>query len=78
MPVLELDDRHRAGALGRPVWVMTPSTAEWRYGHAGEGMPWYPSARLIRQERGADWSGVVNAIETALRQWSEAHVASAP
>lgn len=36
---------HLAGALGAPVWVLAPKNVEWRYGSAGEGMPWYPSAR---------------------------------
>src|SRR5262249_47720454 len=39
------------GALGRPAWVMTPFSPDWRYGHSGEGMVWYPSVRLFRQAR---------------------------
>ena len=34
---------HLAGALGKPVWIMTPFSPEWRYGFQGETMPWYPS-----------------------------------
>jgi tetratricopeptide (TPR) repeat protein len=57
-----------AGAVGRPVWVLLPIGAEWRYGAAGERMPWYPSARLFRQSCRGDWSGPLDAVATALRK----------
>src|SRR6185436_8166228 len=37
---------HLGGALGRPVRVLAPISPEWRYGFAGEAMPWYPSVRV--------------------------------
>jgi tetratricopeptide (TPR) repeat protein len=50
---------HLTGALGRPAWVMAPAGPEWRYGAAGETMPWYPSVRLFRQAAYAEWDPVV-------------------
>ncbi|MBY0270564.1 MAG: tetratricopeptide repeat-containing glycosyltransferase family protein [Burkholderiales bacterium] len=50
---------HLAGALGRPVWVMVPRAAEWRYGLEGETMPWYPTARLLRQSEAGSWEAVI-------------------
>lgn len=47
---------HLAGALGRPVWVLAPRGAEWRYGYAGCAMPWYPSALIFRQRREGMWA----------------------
>jgi tetratricopeptide (TPR) repeat protein len=47
---------HLTGALGRPVWVLVPSVPEWRYCFDGETLPWYPSARLIRQRPGEPWA----------------------
>jgi len=58
---------HLNGALGRPVWIMVPSAAEWRYGASGEGMPWYPSARLFRQPARGQWAPVIGAVAAALR-----------
>lgn len=58
---------HLAGALGRPVWVMAPTTPEWRYRDAGETMPWYPTARVYRQRSGGDWSDVVGRVAAQLR-----------
>jgi hypothetical protein len=49
---------HLSGALGRPALVMAPHSAEWRYGHSGEEMPWYPSVRILRQPRPGDWAPV--------------------
>lgn len=57
---------HLAGALGKPVWVMTPKVAAWRYLNEGETMPWYPSARLFRQPEIGDWASVIEAIRQQL------------
>lgn len=57
---------HLSGALGKPVWVLVPTTAEWRYLAEGERMPWYPSARLFRQPRPGDWRTVIERICAAL------------
>ncbi len=57
---------HLAGALGRPVWVLAPRVPEWRYGIAGEEMPWYPSVRIFRQSRAGEWEEVVTRVATEL------------
>lgn len=57
---------HLAGALGRPVWVMVPHAPEWRYGLEGETMPWYPTARLLRQTEAGSWGGVIEQVRTDL------------
>lgn len=58
---------HLAGAMGKPVWVLLPQhRLDWRW-MAGQGAsPWYPSARLYRQERPMDWSGVLDQVEADL------------
>lgn len=61
---------HLTGALGRPVWVMIPRCAEWRYGHDGTTMPWYPSARLFRQTELGDWESVINNVTAELLKYS--------
>jgi tetratricopeptide (TPR) repeat protein len=58
---------HIAGALGKEVLVMAPFVPEWRYGMSGEGMRWYPSARVFRQARYGDWDGVLSRVCAALR-----------
>jgi hypothetical protein len=57
---------HLAGALGKEVIVMAPFVPEWRYGLSG-GMLWYPSARVLRQDKYGDWDGVLAQLEEMLR-----------
>jgi hypothetical protein len=57
---------HLAGALGKPVWVLLPKQADWRWMLSGESNPWYPTARLFRQQELGDWKPVVEAVRRAL------------
>jgi len=59
---------HLTGALGKPASVLVPAFAEWRYGDAGDTMPWYPSVRLYRQARAESWTAVVRRLEQDLRR----------
>ena len=40
---------HLTGALGKPLWLMLPFAADWRWGIDTASTPWYPKARLFRQ-----------------------------
>lgn len=57
---------HLCGSLGKPVWILLPFSAEWRYARDTPATPWYPSARLFRQPAPRDWTRVVAAIAQAL------------
>lgn len=57
---------HLAGALGKPVWIMLPYAADWRWMKARADSPWYPSARLFRQTKPGDWNSVVDAVAAQL------------
>jgi tetratricopeptide (TPR) repeat protein len=59
---------HLAGALGRPVWVLLPAIADWRWGVAAAS-DWYPTARLFRQG-GAGWTPVIAEVAAALADFS--------
>ena len=58
---------HLGGALGRPVWVMAPFSPEWRYGIAGDSIPWYPSLRVFRQPSYGAWDAVITSVADSLR-----------
>lgn len=59
---------HLAGAMGKPVWIFLAYSADWRWMVGREDSPWYPSARLFRQERPGDWDGVMQRVVTALKE----------
>jgi hypothetical protein len=57
---------HLAGALGRPVWILLPFQADWRWLLGRTDSPWYPTARLYRQSRAGDWNGVLAEVSDQL------------
>lgn len=57
---------HLAGALGRPVWIMISKSADWRWQLHRHDSPWYPTARLFRQDRLGSWDSVIGQVRDAL------------
>ncbi len=57
---------HLAGSLARPTWTLLHWDAFWLWGPEGEGTPWYPFMRLIRQRRPRDWAGVMAEVRAGL------------
>jgi hypothetical protein len=60
---------HLAGALGRPVWLLSRYDACWRWLCGRDDSPWYPGMRIYQQERPLDWSGVVARVRDDLIGW---------
>jgi len=57
---------HLAGAMNKPVWILLPHLADWRWMQETETSPWYPSARLFRQTCTGDWPEVLERVIAAL------------
>lgn len=57
---------HLAGALGRPVWIALKAVPHWTWMIDREDSPWYPSARLFRQDTDGDWRGVFERMAAEL------------
>ena len=57
---------HLAGALGRPIWVLLPYLPDWRWLLDRDTSPWYPTARLFRQDRTRSWDSVIPNVRDAL------------
>ena len=53
--------------MSKPVWILLPHLADWRWMEQIETTPWYPSARLFRQYSPGDWPGVVERVAGQLR-----------
>ncbi|BAY51130.1 hypothetical protein NIES2134_112860 [Thermostichus vulcanus NIES-2134] len=58
---------HLAGALGKPLWILLPFVADWRWFWRRSRSPWYPSAELIRQPQRGDWPGAIAQLRSALQ-----------
>jgi len=69
---------HLAGALGKRVWMLIPTPADWRWLTDREDTPWYPTMRLFRQHRQGDWADVVQRVSHALRELSATHRPALP
>lgn len=55
---------HIAGALGKPVWVLVPHGHGkfWYWFRDRKDSPWYPGARIVRQQPGQSWSDLIASI----------------
>ena len=61
---------HLAGALNRPVWILLPFSADWRWLVGRDDSPWYPSATLFRQSKPGDWPWVIERIAGKLASYA--------
>jgi tetratricopeptide (TPR) repeat protein len=68
---------HLAGALGHPTWTLLAAVPDWRWALAGTTTPWYPTMRLIRQNRAGDWAELAGRVATAIAAAAAADRASA-
>jgi tetratricopeptide (TPR) repeat protein len=59
---------HLAGALGKPVWIVLPHPPDWRWQLERQDSPWYPTARLFRQQRRGDWQVPLDEVAAAMKQ----------
>lgn len=59
---------HLAGALGKPVWLLTANHQDWRWMNGRQTSPWYPTMRIYRQDRPHDWDGVFTRLVADLNE----------
>jgi len=57
---------HLAGAMGKPLTLLLPYAADFRWLRERTDSPWYPSARLYRQPKFGDWDSVIDAVSQEL------------
>jgi hypothetical protein len=62
---------HLAGAMGKPVWMLSRFNGDWRWLTGRTDSPWYPTMRIFRQDASRDWPRVVAEVRHALGQWAE-------
>ena len=57
---------HLAAALGKPVWLLLPYAADWRWLKERDDTPWYPSVRIFRQKAPGVWKDVIDRVREQL------------
>ena len=58
---------HLAGAMAKPAWILLPFIPDWRWLLDRADSPWYPTARLFRQDESRAWATVLARVQPALR-----------
>ena len=61
---------HLAGAMGKPVVILLPHAADFRWLRDRDDTPWYPTAKLLRQPAFGDWDSVILRLVDELRRLS--------
>jgi tetratricopeptide (TPR) repeat protein len=59
---------HLAGAMGKPVWLLSRFNGCWRWLEDRTDSPWYPTMRIFRQPKVGDWDSVIDQVELALQE----------
>jgi tetratricopeptide (TPR) repeat protein len=57
---------HLAGAMGKPLFLLLPFAADFRWLRERQDTPWYPTARLYRQPAFGDWDSVIGVLRQEL------------
>ncbi len=60
---------HLAGAMGKPLFLLLPFAADFRWLRERADSPWYPSARLFRQPQFGDWDSMVKVLRQELARF---------
>jgi tetratricopeptide (TPR) repeat protein len=61
---------HLAGAIGKPVMLISAFDQDWRWILGRADSPWYPMHRIFRQTTSGDWTSVVHDVASALRDFA--------
>jgi tetratricopeptide (TPR) repeat protein len=65
---------HLAGAMAKPVWLLNRFDIEWRW---LPNSPWYPTARLFRQQAPGNWLSVIDRLMPELEKLVQVYDARA-
>jgi len=57
---------HLAGAMAKPLLLLLPYAADFRWLRERPDSPWYPTARLYRQPAFGDWPSAIEAVRQDL------------
>ena len=58
---------HLNAALGKATWILLPFDPDWRWLRGRNDSPWYPSAKLYRQQSFGGWREVLKRLAADLK-----------
>lgn len=61
---------HLAAALGRPVFLLLSSNADWRWFRHRQDSPWYPTIKIFQQSRLGQWADVFDRVHAELKYFA--------
>lgn len=61
---------HLAGAMGKPVWLLSRFDGCWRWLLDRHDSPWYPTMRIFRQDTPGDWGSVICNVVDELKRYT--------
>lgn len=67
---------HLAGALGKPVWLLSRHDNCWRWLKDRRDSPWYPSLTQFRQPSSGDWNGMMFEVRRELQKFLSQRMAA--
>ena len=53
---------HLSSALNFPTWILIPDSSDWRWLIGYNYSPWYPSLKLLRQNKVNQWEDIIKKI----------------
>ena len=59
---------HLSGALGKPAWILLMFSPDWRWLLDRDDSPWYPTAKLYRQDTPGEWAGAISRVAADLKR----------
>ena len=59
---------HLSCSMGKETWLMLSYVPDWRWLLDKDDSPWYPSAKLYRQEEIGNWNGVFEKVKSDLEK----------
>jgi hypothetical protein len=69
---VDISVAHLAGSLACPAWILLPDTPDYRWLLDRDDSPWYPTARLFRQNETREYASVI----VRMRRELEARIAA--
>jgi tetratricopeptide (TPR) repeat protein len=67
---------HLSAVLLKPIWLVLPYAADWRWMEHRSDSPWYPNMKLYRQQKPREWDYVFDNVRADLAPYIRSQLAA--